>query len=102
MDKIQASTEKFAKLIEQQLKRVEVMKGETEFIDYKTLPTIVIGICGGDGIGPVITHCAENVLRFLLKEEVLRAKSSLRKLPALPLKTVSKRSRPFRMMCWRN
>ncbi len=85
MDKIQASTEKFAKLIEQQLKRVEALKQETEFIDYQKLPTIVIGICGGDGIGPVITHCAENVLRFLLKEEVASGKIQFKEIAGLTI-----------------
>ena len=50
---------KFEKIIELQLKRVEAMKKDNEFIDYKTLPKIIIGVCGGDGIGPAITEQRE-------------------------------------------
>ena len=31
------------------------MKAEADFIDYNKLDEIVIGIVGGDGIGPYIT-----------------------------------------------
>ena len=60
----------FEKIIELQLKRVEAMKKENEFIDYKTLPKIIIGVCGGDGIGPAITEQAHRVLEQLLKDKV--------------------------------
>ena len=39
----------FEKIIELQLKRIEAMKKQNDFVDYKALPKIVIGVCGGDG-----------------------------------------------------
>ena len=71
---VKSAADKFALLIEEQLKRVEKMKQEKDFIDYKELDTIVIGICGGDGIGPRITGEAQRVLQFLLKEEEAKGK----------------------------
>ena len=65
-----AAKEKFGALIEAQKKRVAAMRAQGDFVDYAALPQIVIGVCGGDGIGPIITHEAERVLRFLLKDEV--------------------------------
>ena len=55
IDKIEVAKEKFGKLIEEQLARVERMKADKDFIDYASLPVIKIGICGGDGIGHGIT-----------------------------------------------
>ena len=61
--------EKFRKILEKQLVRVEDMKSQGDFTDYGALDTIKIGICGGDGIGPTISHEAERVLKFILSEE---------------------------------
>ena len=62
--------EKFRKILEGQLARVEDMKAQGDFIDYASLDTIRIGVCGGDGIGPIITAEAERVLRFILADFV--------------------------------
>lgn len=32
------------------------MKSQGDFIDFKTLDKIIIGVCGGYGIGPAITR----------------------------------------------
>ena len=61
--------EKFRKILEKQLVRVEDMKSQGDFTDYGALDTIKIGICGGDGIGPTISAEAERVLKFILKKE---------------------------------
>ena len=61
--------EKFRKILEKQLVRVEDMKSQGDFTDYAALDTIKIGICGGDGIGPTISAEAERVLKFILEKE---------------------------------
>ena len=61
---------KFRKILEEQLLRVEDMKGQGDFIDYAALDTVKIGVCGGDGIGPVITAAARTVLEYILADEV--------------------------------
>ena len=61
--------EKFRKILEKQLVRVEDMKSQGDFTDYDALDTIKIGICGGDGIGPTISAEAERVLKFILQKE---------------------------------
>ena len=61
---------KFRKILEQQLTRVEDMKAQGDFTDYSSLDTIKIGVCGGDGIGPTITHEARRVLEFILDDLV--------------------------------
>jgi len=74
MNKINTATEKFARLIEQQLERVAKMNEDTAFLDCATLPEVRIGTVGGDGIGPAITAQAQRVLEFLLADEVRRGK----------------------------
>ena len=61
---------RFKEVIDKQLKRVEAMARDSDFIDYGQLPTLVIGVCGGDGIGPAITRAAWRVLAFLLRDKV--------------------------------
>lgn len=68
-EQLDLACEKFRKILEGQLTRVEDMKQQGDFIDYASLPVLRIGVCGGDGIGPVITHEAERVLRLLLADE---------------------------------
>ena len=69
-ENIKIALEKFSKIIEQQLARVEDMKSQGDFVDYKNLDKLRIGVCGGDGIGPIISKSAESVLRFMLKDLV--------------------------------
>ena len=59
---------KFRKILESQLLRVENMKGQGDFTDYAALDKIRIGVCGGDGIGPIITKEAARVLKFMLAD----------------------------------
>lgn len=69
-ENIKTALEKFSKIIEQQLVRIEDMKSQGDFIDYNKLDKIRIGVCGGDGIGPIISKSAESVLKFMLKDLV--------------------------------
>ena len=76
---------KFEAVVREQLARVERMKQQKDFLDYNTLDTLIIGICGGDGIGPVITHEAERVLRYLLKDQVEAGKVEFKEIDGLTI-----------------
>lgn len=67
---IDAAKEHFGKLVEEQLVRVEKMKANAEFVNYGEKEKIIIGIVGGDGIGPFITEEARKILAFLLNTDV--------------------------------
>ena len=82
---IEAAKEQFGKLLEKQLKRVEDMKSQGDFVDYKALDKIVIGVCGGDGIGPAITGQAQRVLEYLLKDEVAKGKVEFKVIDGLTI-----------------
>ena len=82
---IEAAKEQFGKLLEKQLKRVEDMKSQGDFVDYSKLDKIVIGVCGGDGIGPAITGQAQRVLEYLLKGEVEKGRVEFRVIDGLTI-----------------
>lgn len=67
---IERAKEHFGKILEQQFERIERMKEEGDFVDYPNKDKIVIGVVGGDGIGPFITAEAQKVLEFLLADDV--------------------------------
>ena len=69
-ENLDLACEKFRKILEGQLKRIEDMKAQGEFTDYAAIDTIKIGVCGGDGIGPIITKEAARVLEFMLSDLV--------------------------------
>ena len=69
-ENLDLACEKFRKILEKQLVRVEDMKAQGDFTDYASLETIKIGVCGGDGIGPTISAEARRVLEFMLKDLV--------------------------------
>ena len=68
------AVEKFKKILEEQMARVEDMKSQGDFVDYAALDTIRIGVCGGDGIGPMITASAREVLEYMLDDMVKAGK----------------------------
>ena len=72
--RIESAKEHFGELLEQQLERIEYLKTEAEWADFSTINPIIIGILGGDGIGPTITGEAQRVLEHLLEDEVAKGK----------------------------
>lgn len=84
-EQIEAAKEKFGQLLLDQLKRVELMKSQGDFINYKDLDQIIIGVCGGDGIGPAITAQAQRVLEYLLKDDVKSGKVVFRDIEGLTI-----------------
>ena len=94
-DVIQNATEKFAELLKKQLARVEAMKAEKDFLDYSKLDTIIIGVCGGDGIGPAITRSAHKILEFLLADEVKAGKVEFRVIDGLTIENRVAANKPI-------
>jgi isocitrate dehydrogenase (NAD+) len=76
-------------LIKEQMERIERMKKGEEWTDYAALKPIIIGMIGGDGIGPFITEEAQRVLETLLADEVKSGKVEFRTIEGL---TIEKRA----------
>ena len=82
---LEVAKEHFGKVLEGQLERVENLKAEGDWTDYGAIDPIVIGVLGGDGIGPTITAEAQSVLEYLLKEQVDSGKVVFRTIDGLTI-----------------
>ena len=82
---IDKAKDHFAKVIAEQLERVERMKQAQDWIDYSKLEPIIIGIVGGDGIGPYICQHAHRILEFLLEDAVADGKVEFRVIKGLTI-----------------
>jgi len=88
-DAIERAKEHFGALILDQLKRVEEMRAGRDWLDYTALRPVIIGIVGGDGIGPYISEHAHRILAFLLKDEIDEGKVELRVIEGLTIENRS-------------
>ena len=87
---IEKAKNHFGKIVSEQLERVERMKAGDEWADYTKLEPIIIGIVGGDGIGPFICKHAHNILKFLLEDEVKNGKIEFRVIEGLTIENRAK------------
>ncbi|MBQ6066181.1 MAG: isocitrate/isopropylmalate dehydrogenase family protein [Clostridia bacterium] len=85
----------FEALVRKQLERNERIKATKEFTDYEKLDTIVIGVCGGDGIGPIITKESERVLRFILKDQVEAGRIAFKTIDGLTIENRIAKMQPI-------
>ncbi len=82
---LKAAVEKFEALAREQSARSDRIKEQGDFIDYDKLDTIVIGVCGGDGIGPVITKESARVLEYMLADDVKAGKVTFKPIDGLTI-----------------
>ncbi len=82
---IKKAMEHFGGILEKQIKRVELIKKATDWIDYTKVKPIIIGVLGGDGIGPYITAEGQRVLEQLLKDEVKKGKVEFRVIEGMTI-----------------
>ena len=86
---INKATIHFQKLLQDQLARVDRMSTVEEQTDYAALNPIIVGILGGDGIGPFIAAEAQRVLESLLQVPLDAGKITFRVIEDL---TIEKRA----------
>jgi isocitrate dehydrogenase (NAD+) len=84
---IEKAKEHFAKLLVEQLLRVEQIKAGATWVDYSKLHPLIIGVVGGDGIGPYITEQAVRVLSYVLADEIAEGKVELRDIQGLDIES---------------
>ena len=84
-DAINAAKEHFGTILEQQLERVERLKNEPDWVDYSTISPIIIGMLGGDGIGPMISDETQKILEILMRAEVDAGKIDFRVIDGLTI-----------------
>lgn len=84
-EQIKQAVEKFEALITEQSERSDKIKAQGDFVDYENLDKIIIGVCGGDGIGPMITKESARVLEYMLKDEVESGKIEFKVIDGLTI-----------------
>ncbi|MDD3089236.1 MAG: isocitrate/isopropylmalate family dehydrogenase [Candidatus Omnitrophica bacterium] len=82
---VEKAKEHFAKILNEQLARVEAMKNAPGWVDYKQLKPVVIAICPGDGIGVEISVQARRVLEHMLKDDLAAGKIVFRYIEGLTI-----------------
>ena len=81
----QEALNRFEMILDAQAERIERIKNDTSTIDYAATKPIIIGILGGDGIGPFIAEEAQRVLEILLKDNIASGKVDFRVLEGLTI-----------------
>ena len=82
---IDLAKEHLGKVLEEQLTRIDRMKRGEEETDYSQLEPIIVGIIGGDGIGPFIADEARRVLEIMMKDELESGKVEFRNIEGLTI-----------------
>ncbi len=82
---INEAVAQFEGILREQIARQRKMEQDTAYTDYKKLDKIIIGVCGGDGIGPIISAESVRVLEFILKKEIRDGKVEIRTIEGLTI-----------------
>jgi isocitrate dehydrogenase (NAD+) len=80
----------FGKILEEQLARVERLKQQPDWLDFRQIKPIKVGMIGGDGIGPTIAIESQRVLEYLLRDQVRSGKVEFRTIEGLTIENRAK------------
>lgn len=72
-------------ILQEQVERVQKISEPVKWLDYSKLDRLVIGVIGGDGIGPIIAKETSRVLEMLLSEEIRSGKVEIREIEGLTI-----------------
>lgn len=84
----------FRKLLEAQLERADRMENNAERTDFSSKDKIIIGVIGGDGIGPIIVDEARRVAQKLLAKEIECGKIEIREIEGLTIENRLEKNQP--------
>jgi len=90
-----ATLSNIRKILEEQTDRVQRIGRPIEWLDYSKLDKIVIGVIGGDGIGPIIAKETTRVLERLLQQELGSGKVEIRGIGGLTIENRIKQMKPL-------
>lgn len=91
---IKNAVNQFEKLLTEQLERAERMSNAQPAKDFKSLNKIKVGLCGGDGIGPIIMKEARHLLNSLLSEELASGRIELCEIDGLTIENRLEKGQP--------
>jgi len=82
---IDIAVEQFRTLMQEQLARQNKMEQGSAAKNFAKQEKIVIGVCGGDGIGPILMRETKRIMEVLLKDEIVSGKIVLREIEGLTI-----------------
>jgi len=82
---IEKAVKQYETLLREQIERAGKMENAAPALDFAHMDKIIIGTCGGDGIGPLITGWARKILQKLLEDEIESGKVEIRNIEGLTL-----------------
>jgi isocitrate dehydrogenase (NAD+) len=82
---IEVAKEHFGGVLAEQLARVEYLKNQPEWLNFKAISPIKIGMIGGDGIGPTIVGQTQDLLEYVLRDQVRIGKVEFRTINGLTI-----------------
>ena len=84
-ESIKNATAQFETLLREQIARTGRMAELSKPVNYAALDKLIIGVCDGDGIGPIICTEAVRVLEALLADRIAAGKVEIRRIEGLTL-----------------
>ncbi len=82
---IKSAVEQFRTLMQEQLARQNKMELGSSAKDFTKQEKIVVGVCGGDGIGPILMRETKRIIEVLLKNEIAAGKIEVREIEGLTI-----------------
>ncbi|MDG6939858.1 MAG: isocitrate/isopropylmalate dehydrogenase family protein [Nitrososphaerota archaeon] len=82
---IDAAKEHFGKIVDEQLQRLIAVRKPVEWLDYSKMDRVVVGVAGGDGIGPIISRETVRVLQNLIRDEMASGRIELKEIAGLTI-----------------
>ena len=82
---IDRAIEQFRTLLTEQIARTENMERGAQAKNFAAMDKIVVGVAGGDGIGPIIMRETRRVMDALLKDEIASGRVEIRDIDGLTI-----------------
>ena len=82
---IDRAVEQFRTLLTEQIARTEKMERGAQAKNFAAMDKIVIGVAGGDGIGPIIMRETRRVMDALLADEIASGRVEIRNIDGLTI-----------------
>lgn len=92
---IDQAKEHLGKVLKDQLDRIDRMKVGEKETNYSQLEPIIVGIIGGDGIGPFIADEARRVLEVMMQDELESGKVEFRNIEGLTIEYRAEVGKPI-------
>lgn len=84
-EQVEQAVAAYRALLEEQLARCDAMEKNAGAVDFANANRIVVGMCAGDGIGPIIMREAKRVMEYLLADEIAKGKVVLKDIEGLTI-----------------